>query len=83
MLTFYCFVQEYAGQKLHLVANAGGLATVALCGRHNQRRGCWQMNLLGSVDNGCCGNCLRVAKARKLTQLNQVFIKQEMNDGNS
>jgi len=60
----YRYVQEYGGQKLHLVETTGldstgiRVAMVALCGRRPKKRGNWRMTInvpLGAA----CRDCLK------------------------
>jgi hypothetical protein len=58
------YVQEYAGQKLHLVQEYGesAVSSRALCGRTCDRRGAWRLaiNLPLGLE---CKRCSRVYRA--------------------
>ena len=59
------YVQEYAGQKLHLVSELpdGSVFNTALCGRVCMKRGNWRISI--NVPMGmACKNCLKIATIR-------------------
>lgn len=59
------YVQEYAGQKLHLASEFpdGSVMNTALCGRVCMKRGNWRLSI--NVPMGmACKSCLKVAAQR-------------------
>ena len=60
---FARFVQEYGGQKLHIVGADANTKTVnarAICGRDCSKRGNWRMTINMPLAH-LCKNCGRVA----------------------